>query len=70
MAQVQEAKLSLVKAAALLEVSYRQAKRIWSRYRRQGDEGLVHRSRGRPSGRRIDPKTRAAIVERKGVRDD
>jgi len=31
MAQVQEAKLSLVKAAALLEVSYRQAKRIWSR---------------------------------------
>jgi transposase len=42
---------TLAAAARRLGLSYRQAKRIWRRWRRQGDAGLVHRSRGRRSNR-------------------
>ncbi len=51
MSRVKRGDLPLKKAAELMEVSYRQAKRIWRRYRRRGDAGLTHRLRGRPSGR-------------------
>lgn len=50
--RVASGELGLGKAAELLEVSYRQAKRIAARYRVEGDVGLVHRLRGRPSNRR------------------
>lgn len=42
---------TLATAARRLGLSYRQAKRIWRRWREEGDAGLVHRSRGRPSNR-------------------
>src|SRR5882762_1295839 len=64
LAEVKEKRLSLVKAAELLGVCYRQAKRIWQRYRRRGDEGLVHRGRGRPSGRRKPDKLRIKVLAR------
>ena len=41
---------TLVATEGLLE--YRQAKRVWQRYRAQGDAGLAHRSRRRPGLRR------------------
>ncbi len=44
--------LSLVAASEMLGLSYRQTKRAWSRYKEQGDAGLVHRLRGRASNRR------------------
>ena len=44
--------LSLVAAGELLGLSYRQTKRAWSRYKNQGDAGLVHCLRGRASNRR------------------
>lgn len=62
--RVKRAELTLTKAAQLMKVSYRQAKRIYRRYRRQGDKGLVHRLRGRPSNRKTDAKTRQQILER------
>ena len=40
---------SLVQAAERMGVSYRQAKRLWKRYRRQGSAGLVHGNVGRAS---------------------
>ena len=43
--------LKLSVAAEMMRVSYRQAKRIVRRYRRDGDAGLVHRGRGRSSNR-------------------
>lgn len=43
---------TLAAAARRLGLSYRQAKRIWRRFRREGEAGLVHRSRGRPSNRK------------------
>jgi transposase len=51
MTRVAEGLLKLRMAAEMLRVSYRQVKRIWRRYRREGDAGLVHRSRGRSSNR-------------------
>lgn len=51
MARVEKEALSLVDAAAILGLSYRQAKRIWRRYQEEGAEGLQHRSVGRESGR-------------------
>jgi transposase len=53
----------LSRAAERLGVSYRQAKRLWRRYREQGDVGLVHRSRGRPSNRRLAPTLRERCLE-------
>src|ERR1700738_5420457 len=43
--------LRLVDAAKMLELSYRQAKRLWQRYREEGAKGLQHRSAGRGSNR-------------------
>ena len=45
--RVAEGMLKLREAAEMMRVSYRQAKRIWRRYREKGDAGLVHRGRGR-----------------------
>ncbi len=64
LSQVKAGRLKLIKMAELLSLSYRQAKRIWKRYREQGDAGLVHRSRGRPSHRAIAPDRRDRMVER------
>jgi transposase-like protein len=51
MTRVAEGLLKLRLAAEMMRVSYRQGKRIWRRYRQEGDIGLVHRSRGRSSNR-------------------
>jgi transposase len=58
LARVKAGTLRLAQAATLLGVSYRQAKRLWRRYRRQGARGLQHRSTGRPSNRRSAATTR------------
>lgn len=64
LSRVKRGTLSLVKAAELLHVSYRQAKRVYRRYRRQGDRGLVHRLRGRPSNRGADEALRRKVLQR------
>ena len=50
--QVVAGQWSLADAAQQLGLSYRQCKRLYSRFRAQGDSGLLHLSRGRPSTRR------------------
>jgi transposase len=47
--RVVRGELTLKDAAALLKVSYRQAKRLYKRFRAEGPTGLVHRSVGRVS---------------------
>ena len=49
MARVTEGLLKLREAAEMMRLSYRQAKRIGRRYREEGDQGLVHKGRGRHS---------------------
>jgi transposase len=45
-----------------MEVSYRQAKRLYRRYRRDGAAGLTHRSAGRVSAHAIAVKTRERVL--------
>jgi transposase len=49
LARVKAGALSVTSAAALLHVSYRQAKRLVRQYRAKGAKGLRHGSAGRPS---------------------
>ena len=48
--------LAQIQAARELGLSDRQVRRLLRRFERGGAEGLVHASRGRPSGRRLDPE--------------
>lgn len=49
MKKVKEKEMTLREASNALSVSYRQTLRIRDRYVVEGDKGLVHRSRGKPS---------------------
>jgi transposase len=62
LARVKAATLSLQGAAALMAVSYRQAKRVYRRYREEGATGLTHRSAGRVSNRATAEKTRTQVL--------
>jgi hypothetical protein len=61
---VKAEELSLVEAAEVLGLSYRQTRRVWRRYQADGDAGLVHRLRGQPGKRRKPAKLRARIMAR------
>ena len=61
--RVRRGELTLLKASELLGLSYRQAKRVYGRYREQGAAGLVHRLRGRASNRRCDGGLRERVLE-------
>ena len=64
MEQVVNQALKQSEAAVLLGLSERQVRRVVRRYREQGDRGLVHRLRGRPSNRKVPKhhKARALAV--------
>lgn len=64
LSRVKEGLLKLVETAELCQLSYRQMKRVWRRYRDEGDEGLVHRGRGRASNRRIEAGFRQRVLDR------
>ncbi len=64
MARVKRRDLKVVDAASLVKVSYRQAKRLWKRYREEGAAGLQHRSAGRRSHRGHDEKFRQQVLRR------
>jgi transposase len=62
LARVAAGTLKLGSAATLMAVSYRQAKRLYRRYRDDGAAGLKHRSAGRPSNRTSDATVRARVL--------
>jgi transposase len=64
MVGIKRQELTLVQAAQVMDLSYRQAKRVWRRYRTEGDAGLVHRLRGQPSLRRKAPELRQRVLAR------
>jgi hypothetical protein len=51
--EVKQGHLKQVEAALRLRLTDRQVRRLLARLRREGDRGLVHRLRGRPSNRKI-----------------
>lgn len=59
---VQQNKCSQVEAARLLNLSTRQIRRILRRLAAEGDVGLIHRSRGRPSHARKDALLRKQVL--------
>jgi transposase len=62
LARVAAGTLKLGSAAAVMEVSYRQAKRLYRRYRSEGAAGLKHRSAGHPSNRAAAAKVRTQVL--------
>jgi transposase len=60
--RVKAGTLSLRSAAELMGVSYRQAKRLYRRYRRGGASALKHRSAGRRSNRSRRPAVRRRVL--------
>ncbi len=63
MTRITEGLLKVREAAEMMRVSYRQAKRIFQRYREEGDRGLVNRSRGRRSNRAcLESKRKRAVA--------
>ena len=60
--QVAQGELRQRQAAQLVGLSERQVRRIVRRYEREGDVGLVHRSRGRASNRTIPATVREEAV--------
>jgi len=64
MSRVKRKEIGLADAAALMDVSYRQAKRIWRRYRQSGAKGLVHASVGRSSSRSKPAEFRRKVLAR------
>src|SRR3989442_15800429 len=70
LARVRSGQLRLVDAAVLLRLSYRQAKRVWKRYREEGAAGLKHRSAGTSSHRGYERKFRRTGLRRGGGKEE
>jgi transposase len=62
MGRVANEELKLTDAAAMLQLSYRQVKRLWRRYRQKGSKGLQHGNAGRPSNRGKPAKFRRRVL--------
>ena len=62
LAQVKSEAWTLVEAAERMELSYRQAKRLWKSYQGQGAAGLAHGNAGRSSNRAKPKKVRAKAL--------
>jgi transposase len=62
MGRVAGGDLQLVDAATMLELSYRQVKRLWRRYQGKGRKGLQHGNAGRASNRSKPQKFRRQVL--------
>lgn len=61
--KVMEKVIQQVEASAILSLSTRQIGRIVKRIRIEGEKGIIHRSRGKPSNRRIPSKMRDKVIK-------
>jgi len=58
-----ERKMTQVKAGALLGLTTRQIRRLIARVEQEGEKGLAHRGRGKPSNRRMPEKVKAKVLQ-------
>jgi transposase len=63
LARIRSKQLRIVDASQLMGVSYRQAKRLWKRYREEGAAGLKHRSAGRRSNHARESQFRKKVLQ-------
>ena len=62
--RVKRGELQQKEAAALCQLEYRYLRRLYKRYREQGDRGLVHQGRGQPSNRAHPAEFKATVLAR------
>ena len=62
--EVDRERMTIKEAARRLGLSYRHCRRLYKRFGEQGDAGLVHRSRGRPSNRAKPAQMKKAVLKR------
>jgi len=62
LARVRGRQLRVVDAAVMMRLSYRQAKRLWKRYRERGAAGLQHGHAGRRSNRAREQKFQRKVL--------
>ncbi len=62
LARVKAGSLTLVEATPLLGISYRQAKRLYARYKARGSSGLTHAGAGRVSNRSCQTAEREIVI--------
>lgn len=60
--KVLERGLKQVRAAEILSLTSRQIRRLVKRVKEEGDRGIVHKSRGEPSNRRMDEEVKARAI--------
>ncbi|TFG59047.1 MAG: ISNCY family transposase [Nitrospirales bacterium] len=63
MEMVKQGNITLVEASVKLRISYRQGKRIYARYKSEGDAGLIHRNQGRPSNNQKEENLRELAIQ-------
>lgn len=61
--KVLDGELKQVEAGGILLISDRQIRRIIKRVRREGEGGVIHKSRGKPSGRQIPKKIKKKVIK-------
>ena len=61
--KVADKELTQVKAAEVLGLSTRQVRRLSKRVIAEGERGLIHRSRGQPSGRRLSESVKKRVLK-------
>ena len=61
--KVLEGAIKQVEAAEVVSLSLRQIGRMVKRIRIEGERGIIHRSRGKPSNRRIPSKIRDKVIK-------
>jgi len=60
--RVRNRAMTIMEASEVMRISYRQCRRIYKRYREEGDRGLIHRNRGQPSNRRQPYEVKGKIL--------
>lgn len=63
MSQLAEKQITQRIAAEHLGISVRQVKRLWNKYQKQGTEGLINKSRGKPSHHQLDDEVKKRVVD-------
>jgi transposase len=61
--RVKRGEMTVTAAAQLMNLSLRQARRVWKRFQFQGDAGLAHQLRGRASNHRLSQDARDRAVK-------
>jgi hypothetical protein len=69
--QIEKCKITVRKGSELLSISQRQTFRLLKRYREEGDKGVIHRLRGKPSNRGYPRSIKKEVIKiyRKSYKD-